>query len=210
VPKPAAIGAEPFIPDSRDLRRLRAAADACRGCDLWSGATQAVFGDGPRKARMLVVGEQPGDQEDRQGRPFVGPAGRVLREAFEIAQVDVDAVYLTNVVKHFRWEPKGKRRIHKTPSRWQVVACQPWFFAELRAIEPEVIAVLGSVAATALFGTGFSVTRHRGEVLEGPLGVPALITVHPSSVLRGPPEQRRQGIAHLAADLQAAAAMIKD
>lgn len=159
---------------------------------------------------MLAVGEQPGDQEDRQGHPFVGPAGRVLREAFEAAEIDAADVYLTNIVKHFRWEPKGRRRIHKTPSRWQVVACAPWFAAELRAVEPKVIAVLGSVAAVELFGSGFSVLRRRGEVLDGPGGVPALVTVHPSSVLRGPPEERRQRLADLVADLRTARAVAAD
>lgn len=204
--KPSAAA---FVPDSRDLRRLRSAARACRGCDLWRDSTQTVFGEGPRRADILAVGEQPGDQEDRQGHPFVGPAGRVLHEAFEIAGIDSGEVYLTNVVKHFRWVPKGKRRIHKTPSRWQVVACEPWFAAELRAVDPKVIAVLGSVAAVELFGSGFSVMRHRGEVLDGPGGVPALVTVHPSSVLRGPPEERRQRVADLAVDLRTAAAVAK-
>jgi DNA polymerase len=159
---------------------------------------------------MLAVGEQPGDQEDRQGHPFVGPAGRVLREAFELAGIDVESVYLTNVVKHFRWEPKGRRRIHKTPARWQVVACEPWFAAELRAVDPEVIAVLGSVAAVALFGSGFSVMRHRGEVLEGPGGVPAVVTLHPSAVLRAPPGDRRRATTDLAADLRTASAVLED
>lgn len=168
-----------------------------------------MFGEGPRHAGILAVGEQPGDQEDRQGHPFVGPAGRILREAFEKAEIDASEVYLTNIVKHFRWEPKGKRRIHKTPARWQVAACEPWFAAELRAVGPKVIAVLGSVAAVELFGSRFSVMRHRGEVLDGPEGVPALITVHPSSVLRGPPEERRHRLAELAADLRVARGVAK-
>lgn len=207
MPKRVAAGAGSFVPDTRDLRRLRAAARSCRGCDLWRDSTQTVFGEGTRSASILAVGEQPGDHEDRQGHPFVGPAGRILRQALDAAEIDVGDVYLTNIVKHFRWTPKGKRRIHKTPSRWQVVACEPWFAAELRAVDPAVVLVLGSVAAVELFGSGFSVTRHRGEVLEGPGGVPSVVTVHPSSVLRGPADERRRRMADLAADLRVAQAV---
>jgi uracil-DNA glycosylase len=148
-----------------------------------------------------MVGEQPGDQEDREGRPFVGPAGRLLDDALERAGIDRNAVYVTNVVKHFKWKPRGKRRIHMTPSRIEVVACQPWFWAEMKAIQPEAVVLLGAVAAKAVLGPGFRVTQERGQMLDGPAGQAMLATVHPASILRGDPEQRQQLLDDLVRDL---------
>jgi uracil-DNA glycosylase len=156
---PESDGAGAFLPDRRDLRSLERAAASCRGCDLWKTATQVVFGEGQSAARLMLVGEQPGDHEDMEGTPFVGPAGRVLDEALETAGIDRDRAYLTNAVKHFRFEQRGRRRLHKTPARWQVAACGPWLAAELEAVAPDVVVVMGAVAAHALLGDAFSVTR---------------------------------------------------
>ena len=184
-------GAEPFVPDDRRLDRLRQAAEGCRGCDLWQLGTQTVFGEGPPDADLVLVGEQPGDQEDRQGHPFVGPAGRVLDRALEEAGIDPERTYTTNAVKHFKWERSGKRRIHKTPSRMEVVACRPWLAAELEAIGPRLVVALGAVAGKSLFGPAFRVTRERGRPLELDGGLTGLATVHPSSVLRAPDDRGR-------------------
>jgi uracil-DNA glycosylase family protein len=194
-----------FVPERAGLAALRSAAAGCRGCDLWECATQTVFGEGPADARFVVLGEQPGDQEDRQGHPFVGPAGRLLDDVLEQAGIDPDRVYRTNIVKHFRWEGRGKRRIHKTPARWQVVACQPWFAAELRALTPRVLIVLGATAGTAVLGSTFRVTRDRGRVLSGPNGLPTVATLHPAAVLRAPSDRRGQETEGLVADLAVAA-----
>jgi uracil-DNA glycosylase family protein len=200
--------ADPFLPDTRDLEALRRAARECRGCDLWERGTQTVFGEGPADADVMLLGEQPGDQEDRQGRPFVGPAGGLLHRALEEAGVEADRVYATNAVKHFRWEARGKRRIHKTPSRMEVVACRPWFAAELDAIGPQILVLLGATAAKAVHGPGFRVTESRGAILEGPRGIPSLATIHPSAVLRARDGDREDAMAGLVADLRRVAGFI--
>jgi DNA polymerase len=201
-------GAAAYLPRSRDLAHLRRAAEHCRGCDLWEPATQVVFGEGPRDARMVLVGEQPGDHEDLEGAPFVGPAGRVLDDALEAAGIDRSTVYVTNAVKHFRFEPRGKRRLHKTPSRTEVVACVPWLSAELTAVEPELLVLMGAVAAQALLGPRFSVTRQRGVVPDAPDGRTTVATVHPSSILRAPPELRDEQLAAFVDDLRLAARLL--
>ncbi|MFB4283480.1 MULTISPECIES: UdgX family uracil-DNA binding protein [unclassified Nonomuraea] len=195
-------GAAEFLPDRLDLDSLRKAAARCEGCDLYRNATQTVFGEGPRRARFMLVGEQPGDQEDRQGHPFVGPAGRILDKGLEEAGISRDDVYLTNAVKHFSFTPRGKRRIHQKPTAGEIDACHPWLGAELAVVRPEVIVVLGATAARSLLGREFRVTQHRGEPV--PLGEAlAVATVHPSAVLRAP--DRDEAYASFLADLQAAA-----
>ncbi|MEV4474731.1 UdgX family uracil-DNA binding protein [Nonomuraea salmonea] len=195
-------GAASFVPDRLDLASLRTAAAGCRGCDLYRDATRTVFGEGPERARFMLVGEQPGDQEDRRGHPFVGPAGRVLDRGLEEAGIARDEVYLTNAVKHFSFTPRGKRRIHQKPTAAEIDACHPWLDAELAVVRPEVVVVLGATAARALLGPSFRVTRHRGEAV--PLGeAVAVATVHPSAVLRAP--DRDAAYADFLADLKAAA-----
>src|SRR5436305_13500928 len=203
-----ANSATDFLPAERTLETLRDAARSCKGCEIYKNATQTVFGEGPQNASVVFVGEQPGDQEDRQGHPFVGPAGRLLDRGLESAGIDSAAVYRTNAVKHFKWEPRGKRRIHKSPSRWEVPACGPWLAAELDALSPELLVLLGATAAQAVFGPGFRVTRERGRPHPGPNGVTALATVHPSAVLRARDEDRELEMAHFVADLRAAAALL--
>jgi DNA polymerase len=200
------MSAERYVPADADLYGLRAAAASCRGCDLYADATRTVFGAGPADARMVVVGEVPGDQEDRQGEPFVGPAGRLLDRALAEAGIDRDGVYVTNAVKHFKFTPaeRGKRRIHKTPSRTEVVACRPWLDAELDRISPELVLCLGATAAKSLLGPDFRVTRERGEVMPIPdRPERALTTVHPSSVLRA--RDREVAYRDFLADLTVAA-----
>lgn len=208
-------GAEPFVPHTHDLDQLAKAAQTCRGCDLYRDAEQTVFGEGSRRAAMMLIGEQPGDQEDRHGRPFVGPAGRLLDKALAAAEVDRDRLYVTNAVKHFKFtRTSGTRRIHKTPSRTEVVACRPWLFAEITSVEPQVVVLLGATAAQALMGSGFRLTAHRGEELHLPaepdLGVdPSVVTTaHPSAVLRGPTEERAKTFDALVADLRFAAGLL--
>ncbi|MEV0309692.1 UdgX family uracil-DNA binding protein [Nonomuraea fuscirosea] len=197
-------GAAEFLPDRFDLDTLRRAAAGCEGCDLFRNATQAVFGEGPRRARFMLVGEQPGDREDREGRPFVGPAGRILDRGLEEAGIARDDVYLTNAVKHFSFVPRGKRRIHQKPTAAEIDACRPWLEAELSVVRPEVVVVLGATAARSLLGREFKVTRQRGEPV--PLGdALAVATVHPSAVLRAP--DRDEAYAGFLADLRAAAAV---
>jgi DNA polymerase len=208
VAAPRPEGAERYLPDRRTLARMREAAQSCHGCDLWRDATQAVFGEGPAGAELVLVGEQPGDQEDIQGHPFVGPAGRLLDRGLESAGIDSRIVYRTNAVKHFKWEPRGKRRIHKKPSRWEVAACRPWLVAELEELTPRVLVLLGATAAQALFGPGFRVTRERGRELEGPGGAAALATVHPSAILRARDEDRRHEMELFVADLRTARALL--
>ncbi|GAA3819111.1 MULTISPECIES: UdgX family uracil-DNA binding protein [Amycolatopsis] len=197
-----------FVPDSRSLDRLRSAALGCQGCDLYRDATQTVFGDGPAPAKVMMLGEQPGDREDVAGEPFVGPAGRLLDRALEEAGVDRSQVYVTNAVKHFKFvrADRGKQRIHKKPSRGEIVACRPWLVAELEAVQPSVVVLLGATAASSLMGPSFRVTAHRGELLPAPeefSGRPerVLPTVHPSSVLRAP--DRDEAFAALVKDLRA-------
>jgi uracil-DNA glycosylase len=192
-----------LLPDDRSLDALKEAAAGCRACDLWGKGTQTVFGEGPPQARVVMVGEQPGDQEDRMGKPFVGPAGQILDEALKAVGIDRSLVYVTNVVKHFKWEPRGKRRLHQRPDREEVAACLPWFEAEIAAVQPRVIVCLGATAAQALLGTGFRVTRQRGQLLASTLGPPIMATVHPSSILRAADEpSRRLAMDHFIADLR--------
>jgi len=185
------ISAADFLPDRINLTALRRAAAHCRGCDLYLKATQTVFGEGPKRAHVVLVGETPGDQEDLQGRPFVGPAGRLLDEAIVEAGLSRDDVYVTNAVKHFRWEPRGKRRLHKKPSSRQIQACKPWLEAEIQVIMPQVVVCLGATAAQALLGAQFRISRQRGEFLPSPWAEWTLATHHPSAVLRAPEKQDR-------------------
>ena len=200
-------GASGWVPDDGDLNELAKAVHDCRGCDLYQDSTQAVFGDGPPDAPLVVVGEQPGDVEDTEGEPFVGPAGRLLDRALGEAGIDRSAVYVTNAVKHFRYTREGKRRIHKTPAASHIVACSPWLNAELSRIRPQVVVVLGSVAAKALLGSSFRVTQHRGERVELPDGTAAVPTVHPSSVLRSTERKRDFGL--LVDDLRVAVSLLR-
>ncbi|HEX2220196.1 MAG TPA: UdgX family uracil-DNA binding protein [Gemmatimonadales bacterium] len=181
-----------FIPPRPTLPKLREAAAGCRGCDLWLDATQTVFGEGADHAVAMFVGEQPGDQEDRVGRPFVGPAGRLFDEALESAGIDRGLVYVTNAVKHFKFARQElvKRRLHKKPNAAQVRACNPWLREEIRLVQPKVVVAMGSTAAQALLGSAFRVTQHRGEVVRSEWAGPVIATVHPSSVLRAPGEFR--------------------
>ncbi len=187
-----AEGAEHYLPDRFDLDSLRGAVQECRGCGLYRDATQAVFGDGSVNADVMFVGEQPGDAEDLEGEPFVGPAGRELDRGLEEAGIDRGQVFITNVVKHFKWKQKGRRRLHQTPSREEIEACMPWLDAEVETVEPKVIVCLGATAAKALLGSSFRVTRQRGELHPGPNGVVITATVHPSSILRAPSDEDRQ------------------
>jgi uracil-DNA glycosylase family protein len=173
-----------YVPEQPSLPRLREAAAGCRGCHLWENATQTVFGEGARAAEVMLVGEQPGDQEDLAGKPFVGPAGRLLDQALEEAGIDRRQAYVTNVVKHFKWQPRGKRRIHQKPNWTEMAACRPWLEAELEVVEPDVVVCLGATAAQALIGRDFRVSRQRGELVDSPLARYVLATVHPSSILR--------------------------
>ena len=185
--------AEPFVPARPTLPQLRNAAKKCRGCRLWKFGTQTVFGEGPRDASIVIVGEQPGDQEDRTGHPFVGPSGRLLDAALEAAEVDRSKAYVTNAVKHFKWEerPGTKRRIHKKPSDAEVVACHPWLEAELEVLAPRVVVCLGATAAQSLLGKQFRVSTQRGKVMKPWGATPVVIaTVHPSAVLRAPGPER--------------------
>jgi uracil-DNA glycosylase family protein len=173
-----------FVPKSRSLRTLRQAASDCRGCPLWREATQTVFGAGPRKAKLMLVGEQPGDREDVEGEPFVGPAGRILVQSLQSAEIDRGEVYLTNAVKHFKWRARGKRRLHQTPRAGEVEACKPWLEAELDAVRPLALLALGATAAKALYGTSVRVTRDRGKLIDSSLAPVATLTIHPSAILR--------------------------
>jgi len=181
-----------LIPSGAGLDELREIAARCKACDLWMRGTQTVFGEGPAPAELMFVGEQPGDKEDLEGRPFVGPAGAVLERALEEAGIDRDTIYLTNVVKHFKWEPRGKRRIHKKPNALQIVACRPWLEAEIDRVRPRVVVLLGATAAQAMLGNKFRVTQQRGEILPFSLAPYAMATVHPSSILRAPDDESRQ------------------
>lgn len=190
-----------FVPEQADLEALRKAACGCEGCDLYRHATQTVFGEGPADARVVMIGEQPGDREDVEGHPFVGPAGHLLDRALEEAGIDRDTVYLTNAVKHFKFTERGKRRIHKTPGRTEIVACAPWLAAELEQVRPAVVICLGAVAAKAVLGADFRVSTMRGQVRELPK-FRAIATVHPSAVLRDP--DRERAYREFLADLRAA------
>ena len=174
----------PRIANARSLRSVANAAKDCRGCDLWSRATQTVFGEGPRSAKVLFVGEQPGDKEDQTGHPFVGPAGRLLDDALVEAGIDRKNVYVTNAVKHFKWRASGKRRLHERPNSAEIAACRMWLELELRLVNADVVVALGATAAQALLGRAFRVTRDRGKVLSSPVAPRVVATVHPSSILR--------------------------
>jgi uracil-DNA glycosylase family protein len=197
------MSAAEYLPEGRSLKSLREAAGGCRGCDLWDNATQTVFGEGPvRKAKLVLVGEQPGDREDREGRPFVGPAGRVLDRALVDAGIDRGEAYVTNVVKHFKWRPAGKRRLHQRPNAEEIRACRPWLDAEIEVVNPQALVALGATAAKALFGSSFRVSRQRGEFVESELAPLVTATVHPSSILRiDDPDERRLAELDLVADL---------
>jgi uracil-DNA glycosylase len=183
--------ATPFLPEQRNLKTLRDAAAACQGCHLWRHATQTVFGEGLKRSHVMFVGEQPGDQEDRQGRPFVGPAGRELDKALEAVGIARDDVYITNVVKHFKFEERGRRRIHQTPKRFEIDACSPWLEEELRVVDPTALVLLGATAAKALLGSSFRLTQHRGELLDSDLASIVTATIHPSAILRAPDDAAR-------------------
>jgi uracil-DNA glycosylase family protein len=205
VPRPDWPTAAPFVPADPSLDDLAAAAEGCRGCPLWEPATQVVFGAGPADARLVIVGEQPGDQEDKAGEPFVGPAGRLLDDALEEAGIDRSLAYVTNAVKHFKFRASGKRRIHATPDTWEVAACKPWLEAELAVLRPELVVLLGATAGKAVFGSSFRVTQSRGVLM--PYGdLQALATLHPSAVLRS--DDREAARAGLVADLRVAAAAL--
>jgi DNA polymerase len=205
------VTAADFLPQRRSLTALREAATTCRGCPLYRDATQTVFGEGRASAEVVFVGEQPGDQEDRRGKPFVGPAGRVLGEALEEAGIDRADVYITNAVKHFKFTPRGKRRIHKRPSAAETAACRPWLDAELEAIKPSALVALGATAAQDLFGRSFRVTKERGRPLEFDFAPLVMASVHPSSILRTPDEEaRREEYGLFVADLRALAEGLRE
>jgi len=197
------------VPDTRNLPKLRQAAAGCRACDLWKTGTQTVFGEGAASAQILFVGEQPGDKEDLAGKPFVGPAGRVLDEGLEAAGIDRKLAYVTNAVKHFKWEAKGKRRIHQKPNWSEMAACRPWLDAELEAVAPKVLVVLGATAAQSLLGRQFRVTKERGRAIASELAPYVVATVHPSSILRQrTEEERRRAMSEFVADLEVVARLL--
>jgi DNA polymerase len=198
-----AESAAAYLPDRLTLNSLREAAVGCRACPLWQTGTQTVFGEGPSNAELMLVGEQPGDQEDLQGRPFVGPAGKLLDRGLEEAGIDRSTVYLANVVKHFKWTARGKRRIHAKPNWSEIAACRPWLDAELEVVQPRVLVCLGSTAAQALLGRQFRVTKERGRPVDSPLAEHVLATVHPSSILRA--DDRDQEYAEFVRDLRTVA-----
>jgi DNA polymerase len=205
APVPAVV--DDALPPAEAWQSLREQAARCRNCELWRHATQTVFGEGPVPARALFVGEQPGDKEDRAGRPFVGPAGRVFDDALAELGVDRGTLHVTNIVKHFKWTPSGSVRIHKTPSAREVKACTPWFEAELALVQPELLVCLGAVAAKALLGPQFRLTEARGELLDSPLAPHVLATVHPSSILRTR-DDRDAAMAAFVSDLRTAFAVL--
>ncbi len=202
-------GAAAYLPARRTLPSLRAAASSCRGCDLWQRATQTVFGSGPVPAPLMVVGEQPGDREDLAGEPFVGPAGQILSTALRAAGIDREGVFLTNVVKHFKWRPSGKRRLHERPNRAEVRRCRPWLEAELDLVKPELLVLMGATAAQAILWPAFRVSVEHGRVVSSPLAVRVMATVHPSSILRANPESRDREMELLVADLAAAGEIVR-
>ena len=191
----------PPIPAGGGVKALRESAAGCRACPLWRDATQVVFGAGPARADLLLVGEQPGDHEDREGMPFVGPAGHLLDRALTDAGIDPASAYKTNVVKHFKWKPQGKRRIHQTPRAEEIKACAPWLEAELEVVDPEVLVCLGATAVKAVIGSKARVMKNHGEFLDSKLGRTAVPTLHPSAILRADPEDRDDAMALLVGDL---------
>jgi uracil-DNA glycosylase family protein len=210
VPRIAATdSAAAFLPDRLTLEGLREAASSCRGCHLWQVGTQTVFGEGARAAEAMFVGEQPGDQEDRAGRPFVGPAGRLLDEALAAAEIDRAKVYVTNAVKHFKWQARGKRRIHQKPNWAEMTACRPWLEAELKVVKPRVLVLLGATAAQTLLGRQFRVTQFRSKLVESDLADAVTATIHPSAILRGEPERREAEFAAFVDDMRLVAELLK-
>ena len=192
-----------FLPSKRTLGALASAASGCRGCPLYEDATQVVFGKGRPSARLMLVGEQPGDKEDKEGEPFVGPAGRLLDKALEEAGIDRSEAYVTNAVKHFKWRPRGSRRLHQTPRAGEIEACKPWLEAEVEAVEPEAVLAMGATAARSLFGSKVKVTKDRGKPLESPLAPVAAVTIHPSALLRlRDHDEREAEFAAFVADLE--------
>ena len=205
------MDATPFVPETRSVEKLREAAADCRGCPLYGPATQTVFGEGPARARMMLIGEMPGDREDRAGQPFVGPAGRELDAALERAGIERTDAYVTNVVKHFKFQERGKRRIHDTPKKGEVDACLPWLREELRLVQPEVLVFLGATAGKALLGSRFRLTRCRGQELDSDLAPHVTATVHPAAILRAPDSEAREAQREaFTNDLEAAAGMLDD
>jgi uracil-DNA glycosylase len=201
--------ADLLIPSHATLAALKNAAKSCRACDLWQRGTQTVFGEGGSNAKVIFVGEQPGDREDLEGKPFVGPAGGLLDKALLEAGIDRTKVYVTNAVKHFKWEPRGKRRIHKKPNAAEIAACRPWLDAEIAVLKPRVLVCLGATAAQALLGRDFHVTQHRGEFVDSPLAPYVMATVHPSSILRAPDdESRHEEMRRFVTDLKKLAAVL--
>jgi DNA polymerase len=198
-----------LIPSRPTLSKLRAAAAGCTACPLFADATQTVFGEGPARARLMLVGETPGDQEDRLGRPFVGPAGKLLDRCLAEAGIDRAETYVTNAVKHFKWEPRGKRRIHKKPNAMEIRACKPWLEAEIALVEPKLLLCLGATAAQALLGSQFRVSRSRGELVPSPWAPRVMATIHPSALLRLDDPVRDQEISQFINDLKAAARVLK-
>ena len=203
--RPAALP----IPRERTLAALSSAAAGCKACDLWKLGTQTVFGEGSATARVMMVGEQPGDKEDLLGRPFVGPAGAVLDKALAAAGIERGDVYLTNIVKHFKWEPRGKRRLHKKPNAIEISACKPWLDEEISAVKPQVVVLLGATAAQGILGRSFRVTQHRGEWLQSDIAPNVMATIHPSSILRAPDDDaRHEEMGRFIADLKKVAGVI--
>jgi DNA polymerase len=203
------VTAAAYLPERLSLPELRESVQGCRGCDLYRNATQAVFGEGARHAELMLVGETPGDKEDLAGRPFVGPAGQLLDQALEEAGIDRSQAYVTNAVKHFKWQARGKRRIHQKPSWSELAACRPWLEAELEVVKPRVLVCLGATAAQSLLGRDFRVTKHRGELLESPLAEYVTATIHPSAILRQQDEEsRRAELAAFVDDLRVVARLL--
>jgi DNA polymerase len=202
------VTARDFVPPTNDLAALAAASLTCKGCHLWEHATQTVFGEGPPGARVVLVGEQPGDKEDLAGEPFVGPAGGLLDRALADAGIDRSMTYVTNIVKHFKWTPRGKRRIHQKPNATEIKACWPWLEAEVAAIKPDIVVCLGATAAQGVLGRQFKVTQRRGEILESPHGWRVTATVHPSSILRADDARRQLEYEAFVRDLQAVAPLL--
>lgn len=191
MPKKEQSTANLLIKPGASISELKQASRVCRACDLWKLGTQTVFGEGARGARVIFIGEQPGDKEDLAGKPFVGPAGAILDKALEAAGIGRTKVYVTNAVKHFKWEPRGKRRIHKKPNAMEIAACRPWLDAEIATLKPDVVVCLGATAAQALLGRDFKVTQRRGQMIPAAFGPMVMATVHPSSILRAPDEETR-------------------
>jgi len=200
-----------FFPPRKSLPALREASRGCKACPLWKTGTQTVFGEGTTRARVMLVGEQPGNDEDLSGKPFVGPAGQLLDRALQAAGIDRAYAYVTNVVKHFKWEPQGKRRLHKRPNQGEINACLPWLEAEVAVVKPQVLVCLGATAAQALLGRGFKVSQQRGQVVSSPLAPLTLATVHPSSILRARESEDRHREMHLLIeDLKVVARLLAD